>query len=217
MEDPEPFLVLSGEREVPAPHLFVKGLRLAVESVELFLALLGPLEPGRDGQVEEKRPVGNDPAGGDPVQPFDLLEGEAARVALIGDGGVREPVAEDHGPALEGRAHDFFHVVAPGELVEQELRGRRHAPGLVGEEGLPNGVRQGGPARFSGQDDLPRPAQIPGQGLDLGRFAGPFDALEGDEKAPCFDMVHEMRRVRKSNKINSFCFTGGIAGCLAFQ
>lgn len=53
----------------------------------------------------------------------DAIEGDAAAVALIGDGGVGEAIADDDVPSIQGRADQFIDVLSAGGGEDQQFGG----------------------------------------------------------------------------------------------
>src|SRR5439155_1678395 len=71
------------------------------------------------------------------------LEVEAARVALVGEGRIREAVAEDDLPRVERGPDDLTYVLRAVRAVEEELGERRQRGGVGAEQEAANG----GPGR----------------------------------------------------------------------
>ena len=115
---------------------------------------------------------------------------QAAAVALIGEGGVGETVAE-HGPAGgQGRGDDLLHMLGASRSVEEELGERDHGPVAGVQEDGPHLVGDGAPPGFAGEENgVSRSLQSLGQESDLGGLAASFDPLKGYEQAchgsPC--------------------------------
>src|SRR5207244_231770 len=75
--------------------------------------------------VEQEGEVRPHPTARARVERAHRLEVEAARVALVGEGRVREAVAENELPRVERGADDLLHVLGAVRAVEEELGERR--------------------------------------------------------------------------------------------
>src|SRR2546425_91047 len=87
--------------EIAAAHAPVKRQRLALEVVEV--APPDAPQSLRGIEIEEQREVREDPAGRPHVQLADEVRIDTAAVALVGDGRVGVPVAEDDAATREPR------------------------------------------------------------------------------------------------------------------
>ena len=129
--------------------------------------------PQQDG------PVGHAAADGGRVQGLDKADVDAPGAALVGDGRVDEPVADDVAAGLDRRRDDPLDQLGPGGAEEHQLGPRRQldrgvleqvAEPLAGRRsaGLPQQQRLG--------------AERLGEQPRLRRLAGAVDSLEGDEQ-----------------------------------
>lgn len=73
----------------------------------------------RDVQKDDK--VGLQPLSGSIVDSFDEVEIEAATVALVGDGGFGEAVADDCGSLFQGGANYVRDEMGTGGIEKQKL------------------------------------------------------------------------------------------------
>jgi hypothetical protein len=119
----------------------------------------------------------------DPVlERGEALERHAAPVALVGEGGVGEAVAEDVVAARQRGLDAAQDVVAARREDDQRLRDRVHA-GAEQRRAQRLGERRS--ARLAGRDDAAAGrAQALRERLEVRRLAGAVDPLEGDEAAP---------------------------------
>src|SRR3972149_8340677 len=93
----------------------VKLERLAADAVgEGFVVLAGQAVLRRD--VQQDREVRRQAAGGDVVDGAQVVQVEAAPVALVGQGGVSIAVTEDDIAALQRRADHLLHVLGGRRL-----------------------------------------------------------------------------------------------------
>src|SRR5262245_201864 len=105
--------------EIAAAHAPMKRQRLALEVVETP----PPDAPeSLDGiEIEEQREVREDPTGRSYVQLADQVRIDAAAVALVSDGRVGVPVAEDDAAAREPRPNFLSHVLLARGHEQEDL------------------------------------------------------------------------------------------------
>ena len=89
------------------------------------------------------------------VQPPDKIPVEAASVSLIGDGGVREPIAEDDPVFRQRRANDLLDQLGPAGLVQKEFGQGCHPCVLAVQEQSAYLVADGRPAGIARLDHIP--------------------------------------------------------------
>src|SRR6266508_645070 len=166
-------------------------------AVELELLVLDAV-PGaapagqadRRVEVKQDHHVGEQPAGAPSVDRLHRLDAEAAGGALVGEGRVDVAVAQDHGPAVQGRADDLLDELGPGGGEQQRLRPRVHASRGGVEQDLADALPERGASGLPGDDHLPaEPLEVPPEPPELGGLAAPLDALERDEPARTGDRV----------------------------
>src|SRR6266508_1474392 len=166
-------------------------------AVELELLVLDAV-PGaapagqadRRVEVKQDHHVGEQPAGAPSVDRLHRLDAEAAGGALVGEGRVDVAVAQDHGPAVQGRADDLLDELGPGGGEQQRLRPRVHASRGGVEQDLADALPERGASGLPGDDHLPaEPLEVPPEPPELGGLAAPLDALERDEPARTGDQV----------------------------
>ena len=164
---------------------------LGLDPVQLAAAAA---QAGRRVEVEQHDQVGQQPAGGEPVDLLDRAPAQPAAGALVGQGRVQVAVAEHHRAPLQGGADHRFDELGPGGREQQRL-GPRVELRLRVEQHRPDPLPRRGATGLAGHDHLAAPAlQDPAEQLQLGGLAGPLDPLEGDQAAR---VTHRTPRVRR--------------------
>ena len=146
--------------------------------------LLGALTVlgGRAGKLEQEGEVRPDVHAGLGVEPLQRRDGEAAPRALVGEGRVRVPVGDHHGPGLERREDALAEELDAPRDEEQSL-GPGVDPHLVMlEQVAADQVAELGVAGSQGHDVAARAAQLTGKRSPLGALAGSIDPLQRDEE-----------------------------------
>src|SRR5262245_23666956 len=83
---------------------------------------MGSAEPLRRRQIQDHRNIGAIAVTYDlPTQRFDKIQGNTVAVALVCQGRIKEPVADNPSPSGERRLDDSADVVLPGGVVKQNL------------------------------------------------------------------------------------------------
>jgi hypothetical protein len=105
-------------------------------------------------EIKQDREIGGEGAGSALVQARDQLERQSAAVVLIGDGRVREAIADDKGAALERGSNHVRDELGSCGLEYQEFSGRVSL--VIGgfKQGCSQALSQGRTARFAGENDL---------------------------------------------------------------
>ena len=161
----------------------VEGERLVLEAVARPGASARAREPVGDRAVEQEGEARPHPAARARVERAHRLEVEAARVALVGEGRIREAVAEDDLPRVERGPDDLTHVLRAVRAVEEELGERRQRGGVGAEQEAANGGPGRRAARLARLEHAAAArAEVLGEVPQVGRLAGALDALEGDEQ-----------------------------------
>jgi UDP-glucose 4-epimerase len=144
---------------------------------------------------EQERSIGHEPTHRGQVEIEDPIEPEAARHALVRDGGVDVAVA-DHGRApFESRPDHVVHVLSARRRVEKRLGPGSDVTAVKDEVSDP--LPELGPARLAGGNNLVAVGFEPSaQKLCLRRFTRAVEALEGDEHRPHPTTVRRMLAVR---------------------
>ena len=182
VDDADPPRLGAGDLEEPGAHAVLERGALALHAVGPFAH--GAAERLAGLQVEQQGSVGGQAAAGDGVDRAHRVAAEAPREALVGVGRVEEAVADDDGPAVEGRAHDLCDELGARRLEEEQLAGRVHRLGLGVEQERADALAQGGAAGLAQADHLvPRRAQGVAQKRALGGLARAVDPLERHEHA----------------------------------
>ena len=171
--------VLRHERLVALAHPLVEVPRLALQPVGRA-ALPHPRKAQLDRHVEEDGQVGPQAGGGGPGEVVDRLQGQAAGVALVGEGGVGVPVGDHGAPLEEGRTHHLGHVLRAVGEVEERLGAGRHALAAPVEDDRADARADRGPSRLLGHHHAA--AHGLREELHLGALAAALDALERDER-----------------------------------
>ena len=128
--------------------------------------------------------------GREPVQPAEQGHAEAPSIALVGEGGVRKPIAQHYRPIPKRRLYALRHVLAAASQNEESFGGGRHrfCTSILGvgvEENITNALRPSRPTWFPCFDNpMAVLTESLGQPSQLGRFATSLDPLEGDQDAP---------------------------------
>src|SRR5262249_10995832 len=141
--DAEAFRLGGGEREEPAADALVEGKRLALEAIARAGASVRAREPVGDRAVEQEGEGGPTPGARARIERAHRLAAEAAGVALVGEGRVREAVAEDDQTCVERGPDDLPHVLRAVRAVEEELGEWRQRGGVGSEQE----AADGGPGR----------------------------------------------------------------------
>jgi nickel/cobalt exporter len=138
-----------------------------------------------DGNVEEDREVRPEPVGRDRFQPVEVLERQAATVALVGLRRVRESSADDRGPCRESRLDHLDDELVAGSVEEERIGDRVDPAGAGIEEELADPLAERRPARLPRPDDRHAALrQVRLEASRLGRLAGALWSFDGDEPAP---------------------------------
>ena len=179
-----------GEIEEAFADALVEGQGLGADGVTGFAPQMGgagALETGVGWKVEEERKVGSQAAGGYCVEFSDEFRAEGAAVALVGDRGVREAIADDGLAAFEGGPDDFGDVLGAGGLEEEEFGERLDRRRIRVLEELPDVAAERGAGGFFGEGDgVAVFAETFGEFVGDRGFAGAVAAFEGDEEAGAF-------------------------------
>lgn len=139
---------------------------------------------GRGVRFQQHRPVGPDVLAGEFVRTAHEVAGQPAAVRLVGDGGIVEAVAQDHGPAFERRFDDLEHDLRAGRLVDEQLRFRSHRRMPRIEHHFAQFFADVGAARLAQAHHFPALlAQRFGQEVYMRCLSGPVTTFEGDENA----------------------------------
>ena len=125
-------------------------------------------------------PVGHQPADGQQVELEDGVDPELAAAALIRDGRVEVPVADDRRAALERGSDHLVDVLRARREVERGLGPRRDVVAV--EDEVTDLLAERRAARLAGRDDVDAVrGQRLGEELCLGRLAAAVETLERDE------------------------------------
>src|SRR6266850_5434483 len=165
--------------EVAAAYAPVKRQRLALEVVEMP----PPDAPQslRGIEIEEQREVREDPVGRPHVQLTDQARFDAAAVALVGDGCIGIPVAEDDAATREPRPNLLRDVLLAGGHEQEDLDERLRLDAGALEQAA-HGESEPRPVGFTGALNLPSVLTKPSlEAHHLGRLARPLDAFERDQ------------------------------------
>lgn len=117
----------AGNLQVSLTDPFMKGTVLPFQTVPPWPALSPPSPPPNpteadgNGAVEENGEIGREPLAHQTVQLFHEVGGQPTPRSLVGDGGVREPVAEDNAPLFQGRPDHLAEMLSSRRLVEEEF------------------------------------------------------------------------------------------------
>src|SRR6266851_8240630 len=145
----------------------------------------GPRQTDLNRQIEDQRKIGSEIAESQTVQRGEVTERKASAVTLIGEGRIGKAVGDDPDPLSQRRLDQPGHMVAPGGDEQQGFTDRIPALAFAFEQQSPDRL---GARRSSGlacsTSCYPRPPERCNEQPDLGRFAGAFAALDGDEPAP---------------------------------
>jgi hypothetical protein len=167
-----------------------------------LIAAAGSVQRGGQGRQQEKGEVGLDAVADGLVKGEDALGAEAAAGALVGLGGVGVAVAEDDGAVGESGQDDL--VEALGAVGEHE--GHFSFGGDGAELGLAARVKQDGADAVAesgaaglaeGDDTAAVGFERTGEALQLGGFARPVEAFEGDEQSPAHVPQFTSRRGKR--------------------
>ncbi len=135
-----------------------------------------------EGQVEDQRQVGPQVAGGETVRLEQVGGGEPLPRTLVGQRRIDKAVAYHPVPRSERRADQAGDMVGAGRSHEQRLGRRAPAVGLALDDQRADRLRPRRAARLARLDDVdPVFAQGAREERRLGRLAGPFPALKGNE------------------------------------
>ena len=131
--------------QVATPYPLVKGDFLSFKAVAPSFS--GQPLVHRDIQKDDK--VGLQSLSGDIVDSFDEVEIEAATVALVGNGGFGEAVADNHGSLFQGGANYVRDEMGTGGVEKQKfgpwvdlLLVLEPAPQAIAQRRTPGLVRQ---------------------------------------------------------------------------
>src|SRR5437773_636026 len=132
-------------------------------------------------EIEEQREVREDPAGRPHVQLADEVRIDTAAVALVGDGRVGVPVAEDDAATREPRPNLLRDVLLAGGHEQEDLDERLRLDAGALEQAA-HGESEPRSVGLTGALNLPPVLTKPSlEAHHLGRLARPLDALERDQ------------------------------------
>jgi len=169
--------------QIDGTHAFEELALLSLEAIGpsaplRWRARARPVPPG----VEQQRQVRLQVRMDDGHQRVDLRDGQAAAAALVGVGGVGEPIAEHPLTAGNGRSDEVVEVRGASGEHQQQLAGLRHRLRTPLEQDLAQALgprRAAGLARDGHFDAVL--AQPRCGARELRRLARAFAALERDE------------------------------------
>src|SRR5437867_7587819 len=165
--------------EIAPAHAPVKRQRLALEVVEM--APPDAPQSLRGIEIEEQREVREDPAGRPHVQLADEVRIDTAAVALVGDGRVGVPVAEDDAATREPRPNLLRDVLLAGGHEQEDLDERLRLDAGALEQAA-HGESEPRSVGLTGALNLPSLLTKPSlEAHHLGRLARPLDAFERDQ------------------------------------
>jgi hypothetical protein len=136
---------------------------------------------GRDGQSEQYRKIGHEPARGKLIRGSDLRVAEAAAGDLIGVGGQKESIGNHDKPVVEGGADQAIDELGPGRHEQKRFSAGRELWAGV-EKKSPDLIPDLRAARFA--DRCIRNAaggKRLAKATDLRRLADAFRTLENDQ------------------------------------
>ena len=156
--------------------------------VQLFVTIGGPPAPAQSRRPHSIRHVQHESKirhqSQQPDQRADKIPVRALPEALVGQGGIIEPVAHHPHAGGQRRADALLHVLHPSREVQQRFR----SAGPVdrpAQQHAPQQLRPGGAAGLPrAQHREAAGAQGVGQQRGLGGFPSALPALQGDEQGP---------------------------------
>ena len=145
------------------------------------------------------------------------FDAETACAALIGERAVGEAVAQHPAAAFQRRTNGLLDMVGPRCGEQQDLGARSPAIVIPAEQQLTNLLGAFAPARLARDEDVDSALlERFGEGSDLGRFANPLPAFEGNELAsrihaiPTSDLSPSQMRVKNPALPTSSPATSGV-------
>ncbi len=146
-------------------------------------------------EIEDQGEVGNELAGGKPLERRERFVGNALATTLVGDGRIGEAVADDPAAPSERGSDGPDNVLVARRIVQYGLRERLPAPNFAIEKQSSNGLRTGRATGLTGGKCLEAPFFERGaKEAGLGGFSGTFAAFEGDEPAAVQICITHARR-----------------------
>ncbi len=176
-------VVVPGPVQEGLPDAGMEIVGLGFEPVLGAVALCAAEPTGQRIDVEQDGQIGAETVGGPAVQPQHLLGPQSASDPLVGDRGINEAIANDRGPAGQGRKDDLLDMGGAGCGEHQGFgAGIDFAAAVVEHEGT-QFLADGGASGFTGADDFtPTVLEPTDQQGGLGGFAGTIAAFEDDEQ-----------------------------------
>jgi hypothetical protein len=171
----------SGQFEETLPYPFVELHSFPFKSVRDpgRGAFFGPRQTHLDRAVKEKGDVRNYPSARNPVEEPKHSEIDPATIALIGQSGVRESVAQNKRAPGEGGLNHVLNMLGAVRKIEKKFRGGSYLllPHL--KENPAHHLSQLCSTRLAGRYALRLPlSQISLQQPDLGGLSRPVATLE---------------------------------------
>lgn len=123
-------------------------------------------KPDLDRDVEEDRHVRTKPAGRHGFETVEIVEREAAAVALVGAGRVGEPGADDRRPGGEGRLDHLDDQLMTGGIEQERVGEGVDAAGSRIEQQVTDSLAQDRATWLAGPDD--RHTTLREEGLEAG-------------------------------------------------
>jgi len=114
---------------------------------------------------------------------FDPGQVQPPAIPLVGEGSVREPVANNDLALAERWKDDLAEMLNPGRSVQIKLGHRLYPDTSRRKQDLPEPLPYLCPTGFTGKQERSMDTlQERCQEANLGGFAAPFDSFEGNEK-----------------------------------
>ena len=170
-----------GEQVVSVAHAHEERLARAFEPVELRSRVAAQKSRARI-EREQQRQIGHRAVDGGRVQLRDRLHAQLAPRALIGDGRIDKPVAQDDLAALERRANDLAHMFAARGGIKQRLGFAAHRLFRI-ENQRADILADGCAAGFARMHHfIAHAADMLGDGVNLRSLAAAVQPLDRQEK-----------------------------------
>lgn len=176
--------VIGGDAQKPVAQALVEFAIKPLDAVDDRRTPPNPCEAARDRDVEDKGQIGHQRSERDALQFHQIGNREAAAVALVGDRRIGKAIADDPLSRRQRRLDQTDDVIAAGGVEQQRLADGVPALAFAFEQQAADRFRPLGAAGLArlpyGNPGIPERCD---EQADLGGFAGPLPALDGDEAA----------------------------------